>query len=289
MARYSPVLPLIGGGNTKFQPVYRRRRRRSDRPFGRRRRRGRPGSTSSAGPNVLTFRQCMEQMLEVIDRKRMLVPVPWWVARIQGAVLGMLPKPLLTRDQVTLLKIDNVVSAGGREGAPHLRRPRHPAAIDRGHPADLSLALPPGRPVHRQKRSVRLYPAWTRPQLSCRRHGAVGCRAPRRRELLHLGADRGLRHRRRHRHAGADGPVRSRRRRSSPCTARCSSARTPAAPGISAPSCAWTWRSLSSPAAWSERSSARFLVVQLPDALLKLVLGGFILVLTWARSPASTG
>jgi uncharacterized protein YbjT (DUF2867 family) len=115
MARYSPVLPLIGGGKTKFQPVF-------------------VGDVAEAvarsvdgdvkgghvyelgGPNVLTFRQCMEQMLEVIDRKRMLAPVPWWVAEIQGAILGMLPKPLLTRDQVTLLKTDNVVSRQAEEG-----------------------------------------------------------------------------------------------------------------------------------------------------------------------------
>ena len=115
MARYSPALPLIGGGTTKFQPVF-------------------VGDVAEAiarsvdgdvkgghvyelgGPNVLTFRQCMEQMLEVIDRKRILAPVPWWVAQIQGAVLGLLPKPLLTRDQVTLLKADNVVSREAEEG-----------------------------------------------------------------------------------------------------------------------------------------------------------------------------
>ncbi len=115
MARYSPVLPLIGGGTTKFQPVF-------------------VGDVAEAiarsvdgaveggrvyelgGPNVMTFRQCMEEMLEVIERKRLLVPMPWWLAEIQGAVLGLLPKPLLTRDQVTLLKTDNVVSRQAEEG-----------------------------------------------------------------------------------------------------------------------------------------------------------------------------
>jgi uncharacterized protein YbjT (DUF2867 family) len=110
MARLSPVLPLIGGGRTRFQPVY-------------------VGDVAEAiarsvdgtvkggriyelgGPNVLTFRQCMEEMLEVIGRRRLLVPVPWWVARLQASILGMLPKPLLTTDQVTLLEEDNVVSA----------------------------------------------------------------------------------------------------------------------------------------------------------------------------------
>jgi NADH dehydrogenase len=110
LARYSPVLPLIGGGHTKFQPVY-------------------VGDVAEAvarsvdgkvqggkiyelgGPQVLTFRQCMEEMLQVIDRKRYLVPVPWTLAYLQAAVLGLLPKPLLTKDQVTLLRSDNVVSA----------------------------------------------------------------------------------------------------------------------------------------------------------------------------------
>lgn len=109
MARYSPALPLIGGGATRFQPVF-------------------VGDVAEAiarsvdasiaggriyelgGPEVRTFRQCMEEMLEVIDRKRMLVSVPFWAARIQGSILGMLPNPLLTADQVTLLEYDNVVS-----------------------------------------------------------------------------------------------------------------------------------------------------------------------------------
>jgi uncharacterized protein YbjT (DUF2867 family) len=110
MARFSPFLPLIGGGTTRFQPVY-------------------VGDVAEAvarsvdgtvaagriyelgGPEILTFRECLEEMLKVVDRRRVLVPVPWWAARIQGAVLGMMPRPLLTTDQVTMLETDNVVSA----------------------------------------------------------------------------------------------------------------------------------------------------------------------------------
>lgn len=109
MARISMVLPLIGGGKTMFQPVY-------------------VGDVAEAiarsvdgelaggkvyelgGAEVLTFRQCLERMLEVIERKRFLLPIPFWAARIQGAVLGLLPNPLLTTDQVKLLESDNVVS-----------------------------------------------------------------------------------------------------------------------------------------------------------------------------------
>jgi hypothetical protein len=53
----------------------------------------------------------MEEMLAVVGRRRMLVSVPWWLARLQGSVLGLLPNPILTADQVTLLEYDNVVSA----------------------------------------------------------------------------------------------------------------------------------------------------------------------------------
>ena len=109
MARYSPVLPLIGGGQTKFQPVY-------------------VGDVAEAvarsvegkikggqiyelgGPQVLTFKQCMEELLTVIERKRLLVPVPWWVANLQASVLGLLPNPLLTKDQVLQLRQHNIVS-----------------------------------------------------------------------------------------------------------------------------------------------------------------------------------
>ncbi|TIT07247.1 MAG: complex I NDUFA9 subunit family protein, partial [Mesorhizobium sp.] len=109
MARYSPVLPLIGGGQTKFQPVY-------------------VGDVAEAvarsvdgkvqggriyelgGPQVLTFKQCMQEMLAMIDRKRLLVSVPWWVANMQASILGPLPNPLLTKDQVLQLREHNIVS-----------------------------------------------------------------------------------------------------------------------------------------------------------------------------------
>lgn len=110
MARYTPALPLIGGGHTRFQPVYVAdvaeaiARAVDGEVVGGR-------IYELGGPEILTFRQCMERMLATIDRKRWLVPVPWLIARLQGAILGLLPKPLLTSDQVKLLETDNVVSA----------------------------------------------------------------------------------------------------------------------------------------------------------------------------------
>jgi NADH dehydrogenase len=109
MARYSPFLPLIGGGGTRFQPVY------VD-DVAEAVARGVDGDLDGGavyelgGPEVLTFRQCMEEMLRIIERKRIPLDMPWSVARMQAAILGMLPKPLITTDQVIQLGIDNVVS-----------------------------------------------------------------------------------------------------------------------------------------------------------------------------------
>ena len=64
------------------------------------------------GPEVLTFKEIMQLMLAQIQRKRLLVPVPFAIAQLKGAVLGLLPKPLLTLDQVRLLRQDNVVADG---------------------------------------------------------------------------------------------------------------------------------------------------------------------------------
>ena len=113
MARISPFLPLIGGGHTKFQPVYvgdvaEVFARSVDGTL-------QPGKTYElGGGEVLTFRQCMEEMLRVIGRKRLFLSIPFWVASIQGSILGMLPKPMITSDQVTLLRQDNIVSEAAK-------------------------------------------------------------------------------------------------------------------------------------------------------------------------------
>jgi NADH dehydrogenase len=110
LARFSPALPLIGGGDTRFQPVFAgdvakafaRLIEPSDLT----------GKTYElGGPEIFRFRELMEFTLATIARRRLLVPIPWGIARMMGAVMGLLPKPMLTMDQVTLLKSDNVVSA----------------------------------------------------------------------------------------------------------------------------------------------------------------------------------
>ena len=113
MARLSPALPLIGGGGTRFQPVY-------------------AGDVGEAiacavdgqagrgevfelgGPEVLTFRQCLERVLQVTKRRRLLVNVPWGAARIMGRIGQLVPGAPLTADQVEMLKVDNVVSSAAR-------------------------------------------------------------------------------------------------------------------------------------------------------------------------------
>jgi len=110
MARMSPLLPLIGGGETKFQPVF-------------------VGDVAQAivkavggrakggtiyelgGPQVRSFKELMTYVLSVTERRRLLVPLPFAIAKLQAFFLQLLPTPLLTPDQVELLRTDNIVSA----------------------------------------------------------------------------------------------------------------------------------------------------------------------------------
>ncbi len=109
MSVVMPFLPLIGGGMTKFQPVY-------------------VGDVAQAvlacaenpqtagrtyelgGPEILTFREILTRLGEETGRKKCLVSLPWPVAYLKGCVLGLLPAPLLTADQVVSLKTDNTVA-----------------------------------------------------------------------------------------------------------------------------------------------------------------------------------
>jgi len=109
IAQFSPVLPLIGGGKTKFAPIY-------------------VGDVAKAivkalelnnskpkiyelgGSKNYSFKELMEILLTEIKKKRFLIPVPFGMAKFQSYFLKMMPNPLLTPDQVEMLKYNNIVS-----------------------------------------------------------------------------------------------------------------------------------------------------------------------------------
>ncbi len=116
MARLSPALPLIGGGTMKLQPVYVKDlaegvvRLVENHGFERK-------TFEFGGPEKKTFRELMEDLLRNIGRKRILLPLPVFAAKIMAFFTQFLPNPPLTPDQVRLLGIDNVVSeAAEKEG-----------------------------------------------------------------------------------------------------------------------------------------------------------------------------
>ena len=109
IARLLPVVPLIGGGRTRLQPVYVEDvaeaivRMLADR--------GSAGQTYElAGPGVYTLRELVSLALRLIDKRRLLVPVPFAIAEIQARLFEFLPSPPLTTSQVDLLKVDNLAS-----------------------------------------------------------------------------------------------------------------------------------------------------------------------------------
>jgi uncharacterized protein YbjT (DUF2867 family) len=109
LARLLPVLPLIGGGHTRLQPVYvddvaEAIVRILDDP-------GTAGRTYElAGPAVHTLRELFEITLRLTGRRRLLAPVPFAVAEFQARLFQLLPNPPLTTGQIDLLKMDNVAS-----------------------------------------------------------------------------------------------------------------------------------------------------------------------------------
>jgi NADH dehydrogenase len=114
LARLAPALPLIGGGATKMQPVYVGdvATAIANAVDGK----ARTGATYElGGPEVLSFREIIELILQITDRKRMLVPLPFGLAKLQAIFLQFAPGALkLTPDQVELLRSDNVVSEAAK-------------------------------------------------------------------------------------------------------------------------------------------------------------------------------
>lgn len=122
MAKFFPVLPLIGGGQTKFQPVYAGDvaevvARSIDGTL-------KPGAIYElGGQDVLTFEDCLKLVLKTVGRKRLLVTLPFGLASLIGRIAEKVPliAPPLTADQVELLHKDNVVSAAAEQEGRTLR------------------------------------------------------------------------------------------------------------------------------------------------------------------------
>jgi NADH dehydrogenase len=112
LALYLPALPLIGGGMTRFQPVY--VGDVADAVMAALTRPEAPGRVYQlGGPRIYTFRELMELMLREMRRRRALISIPFGLASFQAFFLERLPgPPLLTRDQVRLLEHDSIVQPG---------------------------------------------------------------------------------------------------------------------------------------------------------------------------------
>jgi uncharacterized protein YbjT (DUF2867 family) len=133
MTRIAPFLPLIGGGQTKFQPIFVEDLalavgKAVDGEL-------KAGVFELGGPEVLSFKQCLEEMLQVVDRQTPLVSISFGLASFFAGVASAIPliTPPLTNDQLTLLKSDNVVSAAAKAEGRTLEglgiRPRPLAAV----------------------------------------------------------------------------------------------------------------------------------------------------------------
>jgi uncharacterized protein YbjT (DUF2867 family) len=110
MSRFAPLMPLIGGGRTRFQPVYvgdvaqavlagLDGRARSGAPY------------ELGGPTIYSFRELLDMIALYTQRKRAYLPLPFWLAKLMGALTQWVPGAPITLDQVRLLQTDNVVSS----------------------------------------------------------------------------------------------------------------------------------------------------------------------------------
>jgi NADH dehydrogenase len=144
LARLLPMLPLIGGGHTRLQPVF-----VEDVAEAIARILADPATAGRtyelAGPEVYTMRELVMIVLRIIGRRRALVPIPFAVAELQARLFELLPSPLLTTGQVDLLKVDNVAD-GTLPGLQELNI--QPKAVEEVVPTYLG-------PAHKMEEPVR--------------------------------------------------------------------------------------------------------------------------------------
>lgn len=140
LTRISPALPLIGGGKTRFQPVF--VGDVADAVLAALTRADTAGKTYElGGPRVASFKELLQLMLKVTQRQRCLIGMPFGIAKLKSYILQLAPKPMLTPDQVELLKRDNVV---GNEALSLSSLGLTPTAMESVLPTYLDRFIPGG-------------------------------------------------------------------------------------------------------------------------------------------------
>jgi uncharacterized protein YbjT (DUF2867 family) len=137
MAQMSPFLPLIGGGHTKFQPVYVGDVAGAVKAAvdGK----AKPGTIYElGGPEVLSFRELLDRTLEWTGRNRFYLRMPFWAAKLQAVATSPLPNALrpVTLDQIRLLQYDNVLSSKAQKDGRTL------AGLGISHPHSVAAIVP---------------------------------------------------------------------------------------------------------------------------------------------------
>lgn len=134
LARLLPILPLIGGGRTRLQPIFVEDVAEAVASI-----LTDPGTVGRtyelAGPGVYTLRELVRMTLRLMGKRRLLMPVPFAVAEIQARLFELLPNPPLTTGQVDLLKADNV-AGGNLPGLQELKI--HPKTVEQVLPTYIS-------------------------------------------------------------------------------------------------------------------------------------------------------
>ena len=108
LAKYSPALPLIGGGKTKFQPVYVNDIAKSVAKIITSGNKYTHATYELGGPDILSFAEIIKLILLHSKQPRILYKLPFCVANFLALFFEFMPKPILTRDQLKLLKCDNL-------------------------------------------------------------------------------------------------------------------------------------------------------------------------------------
>ena len=103
-----PVFPLFYNGKTKFAPIH--CSDLTDTIYHIISKNIYSNIIECVGPEILTFKQILEKLLYLINKRRILLPIPLLIAELQARFFELLPNPLLTRDQLKLLKYDNIAS-----------------------------------------------------------------------------------------------------------------------------------------------------------------------------------